>query len=213
MEQDMNARKWVFGAVAVLSVGVVSGPAMAQVCLGVPLSAGQTSLGLNFDMPDGANIIGAAVNHHLSPLTVGAHYAMTSYDSEVADFDSDNTVGAQVAFDLPVGAESGFGICPVAGVQGTFGNDRTVIQVPVGAGLGAAFEVDSGIWVAPFVVPQFVWSRFDASGEGDAVTDSDFEISGGANLVVSNLFFGARVARPLVDNAETTFGVQAGIVF
>ena len=139
--------------------------------------------------------------------------ALTSFDDDVSDSGSQHTVGAQVAADLPVGALANVGVCPVASVQATFFDGGNDIAVPLGVALGAGVEVDSGIAVVPFAVPQFIWSRRSIDGVDDAFTDSSFGIRGGANLVVSNLFFGALINRSFEDTAETVFGVQGGIVF
>jgi len=212
----MAAKQCGFGFAAVLITSLVASPAAAQLCVGVPLGIGQTSLALTADLPDGANIFGAKVARSISsPLVVGAHYALTSYDDSVLEDATAHTVGANVAAELAPAslADAGVGFCPVAGVSGTFADGSTTIQVPLGVAFGAAFSVDDGIAVAPFVVPQFVWSRTSFDVGDLTVTDSDFGLNGGVNLVVSNLYFGALIKRSFADNAKNVFGLQAGLVF
>jgi hypothetical protein len=171
------------------------------------------SLTLGLDMPDGANIFGAEVARQLSALNVGVGYALTSYDVDIDDYPSAHTVSGRVALDLPVGALANVSVCPAAGVNATFHDGNNLISVPLGVGLGTAFEVDSGISLVPFVVPHFQWSRFSYDGIDETSTDTGFGLNGGLNLVVSNLFFGALIERAFEDGAKTVFGVQGGIVF
>src|SRR5690606_38225480 len=124
--------------------------------------------------------------------------------------DARHSLGADAAFELPVAAGN-FGVCAVAGADVSLADDPRTISVPLGVSIGSAFEVDSGISIAPFATPQFIWTR--SSFDGNSASDSSFGLDAGANLVVSNLFFGALIQKIFEDYSDLQFGVQAGIVF
>lgn len=214
----MNVKRCGLG-VAMLSLSLAATPALAQVCVGVPLNVGQTSLGLRADFPDYANIFGVrAANHFATPLTLAASYELASPEFG----DSRHALGVDAAFELPVNTGN-LGFCAVAGAQVSVSEPRT-IQVPLGVAVGGSFEVDSGIAIAPFAKPQLFWTRttyegLPGTGEigGDVASETRsetaFALDAGANLVVSNLFFGALIQKIFEDNTDLLFGVQAGIVF
>ncbi len=210
----MNVKRCGLG-VAMLSLTLAATPALAQVCVGVPLDVGQTSVALRADFPDYANIFGVrGANHFATPLTLAASYQMVSPEFG----DSRHALGVDAAFELPVNTGN-LGICAVAGGHVSLSEPRT-IQVPLGVAVGGSFEVDSGIAIAPFAKPQLFWTRttYDDIPGGvslDSVSSSDtvFGLDAGANLVVSNLFFGAVIQKIFEDNTDLLFGVQAGIVF
>ncbi len=206
----MDVKRCGMGAAAFLALSFYAAPAMAQACVGVPLSVGQTSLAVSADFPDGGNIFGVrAANRFSSPLAVGA-----SVGAAVPDVgDTRLTIGVDGAFVLPVAAleDAGFGVCGVAGVNFGLDDEPRIISVPVGAAVGGSFEVSDGIAVNPYAVPQLQWTRF--SFDGNSTSDTSFGLEAGANLLVSNLFFGVRFNRIFEDNADSLFGVQAGIVF
>jgi hypothetical protein len=209
----MHEKRCGIGAAAILALSFSAAPAIAQVCVGVPLNVGQTSLALHADFPDDGNIFGArAANHFADPLTVGA-----TFEAEVPEGDGDNRyfVGVDGAFELPVAAltDAGLGLCAVAGISVGLDDDPRFITVPVGVALGGNFEVSDGIAVNPFVVPHLQWQRRSPDGE-DSTSSSDFGLEGGANLIVSNLFFGLRLGKIFMDvDTDALFGVQAGIIF
>lgn len=204
----MKSKRSGFGAIAVTLLSLVATPAFAQVCVGVPLGVGQTSLSFRADLPDGANIYRLRAANHLSgPLTVAGSYSLLSPDGG----DSRHNLGADVAFELPLGTPT-VGVCAVAGGSVSLSDDPRVIDVPVGVALGGGFEVGPGLSVNPFVIPQLYWSRFSAEGF-DAQSDTNFGFEGGANLIVNNLAFGVVIERLFADFAETTFGVFAAMNF
>jgi hypothetical protein len=203
----MNVKRFGLGA-AVLSLSLAATPALAQVCVGVPLNVGQTSVALSAHFPDGANIFGVrGANHFSAPLTLAASYQLFSPEFG----DSQHSLGVDAAFELPVNTGN-LGFCGIAGAQVSLSDDpyRT-IQVPVGVAVGGTFEVDSGISIAPFAAPQLFWTRF--SNDAGSTSDTVFGLDAGANLVVSNLFFGALIEKIFEDGSDLLFGVQAGIVF
>lgn len=204
----MNSKRCGLGAVAVTLLSLVATPAFAQLCVGVPLDVGQTSLSLRADMPDGANVISVrAANHFAQPLTLAASYQLMS--PEVGD--AQHAIGVDAAFELPLGA-SNIGVCAVAGADVTLADDPRSVEVPVGVALGTNIEVGPGLSVVPFAIPQLFWNRYSYEGV-DAVSDSNFGIEGGANLIVNNLAFGAVIKRLFADFAETSFGVFAAMNF
>lgn len=199
----MKSKRSGFGAIAVTLLSLVATPAFAQVCVGVPLGVGQTSLSFRADLPDGANIYRLRAANHLSgPLTVAGSYSLLSPDGG----DSRHNLGADVAFELPLGTPT-VGVCAVAGGSVSLSDDSRVIDVPVGVALGSGFEVGPGLSVNPFVIPQLNWRR----DSGESHTNFGFE--GGANLIVNNLAFGVVIERLFADFEETTFGVFAAMNF
>jgi hypothetical protein len=204
----MNSKRCGLGAVAVTLLSLVATPAFAQLCVGVPLNVSQTSLSLRADMPDGANIFALrAASHLIQPLTLAASYQL--FSPEVGD--SRHAIGADAAFEVPLGSSS-VGVCAVAGASVTLADDPRSISVPVGLALGTNVEIGPGLSVVPFAVPQLYWTRHSYEGF-DPVSDTNFGIEGGANLIVSNLAFGVVLERLFADNAKTTFGVFAAMNF
>lgn len=197
-------------AVAAIAFSVVATPAVAQVCVGVPLGVGQTSLDLRAHFPDGANIFGArAANQFSESLAVGAFIQHADVDGG----DSQQAIGADVVFDLPIAAlqDAGASLCAAGGVSFTFQDDPRFIEVPFGVGLGASFDVGDGMAVVPYAFPHLSWQRVSFDGFSDS--DTDFVLDLGANLIVDNLYFGIMIDDVIRDHADTTFGVRAGIIF
>jgi hypothetical protein len=204
----MRGQRCGFGAVVVLLLSILATPAVAQVCLGVPLGEGQTYGALRAQFPDGANRFGIkAANRISGPITVGVQYMLNSFDG---DIDSRHTIGGEVSYDLPVAAlaEAGFALCPTAGIFYTSTDPGSSVVVPFGVGIGGNLEVGDGLGLAPYIVPGFHWQRFS---NGTSSTNTDFGFNGGANLLVNNLFFGAFIEK--IGDFDLEFGVQAGIRF
>jgi hypothetical protein len=211
----MDVKQCGIGAAAFLALSFSAAPGIAQVCVGVPLNVGQTSLALHADFPDGGNLFGVrAANHFTGPLTVGA-----TFEAAVPEGDGDNRyfVGADGAFELPITAltDAGLGVCGIAGILVGLDDSPRVITVPVGVAVGGNFEVSDGIAVNPYAVPHLQWQRVSPE-VGDSFSETDFGLEGGANLIVSNLFFGVRLGKIFRGDdgdSDALFGVQAGIVF
>jgi hypothetical protein len=206
----MRAQRSGLMAVAVVTLAMAATPAAAQLCTGIPLAQGQTSVALRAWFPDGANIFGFQANNRIAgPLTVGLSYDLTSIDYEGSD--NLNTFGGHVYYDLPVAAlaDAGFSFCPTASAYFTTQDDVNLFEIPIGVGVGGSFEVSDGIAIAPYAIPQLWWSRVSFDGSSSSSTDFGFTLGG--NVLVTNLHFGALLRK--VADGDVTFGVQGGIVF
>src|SRR5690606_38417616 len=62
---------------------LIATPAVAQVCLGIPLSARQTAVGLTAAFPENANAFGIDGRHKLTDqLVLGAGYTLGTVDED-----------------------------------------------------------------------------------------------------------------------------------
>jgi hypothetical protein len=202
----MISKRFGFGAVALTALSFLATPAAAQLCTGVPMNVGQTNASLRAWMPEGSNTFELrGANKLAETVTIGATYSLTTADG----LDALHSLGVDGALELPLNLP--VGVCAVAGVSTNVNGDGRLIDVPLGVAFGGNLEVGDGLSLVPFAIPQLMYTRI--SGGGVSISNSDFGILGGANLIVNNLAFGFQVRRPFVDGAKTDFGVLIGMNF
>lgn len=197
---------------------LLAGPVAAQMCLGVPMGPGQTALALNAGFPESANSFGIEGRHKpTDALVLGAGYTLTSIDDDAfggEDVPSQHTVAVQGSYEVltqQLGDGPGLGICPNVGFAYSSWDELTSYAIPLGIGLGTAFDIGGGTaLLAPYANPSFVLGKAEL---GDQETDweNDFGVTAGANLIVTNLLFGASFTK--IGEGDGVFGVQAGIIF
>lgn len=187
-------------------------PAMAQACLGLPLGTGQSAASLAIGFPNNATSFGFSGTTRLSdPVTVGGGYTLTSYDVDGVDAAHGLQVGGAYEFSLQEpGAQLALNLCPNLSLGYTTWSETDVISVPLGLGLGLAIPVaDASAVVAPFINPALTWNRVSAGDFSDS--DTDFGFNAGANVLVSNLFFGADYGK--VGEGDGVFRIRGGMIF
>lgn len=107
-------------------------------------------------------------------------------------------------------ANADFAVCPTAGLAFGKWDEVTLISIPLGVSFGGAFTVaDGGAVVAPYLAPQFAWTRASADGASDS--DSDLGFSMGANFHVSNFLVGADYSK--IGDGDGTLGIRFGMMF
>ena len=202
---------------ALLAAGLLTtaSPALAQVCMGVPMATGSTTALAGITFPDNANSFGIGVTHKATDeIAVGAEYSLTSYDDFLGtSVPSSHTFAVNGSYEIPLsqpGAEADIAVCPNAALGYTSWDEASAFAIPLGVSVGAAFAVAEGAaLVAPYLNPQFVWARASADGVSDSETDFGFAV--GANFIVSNLLFGANYLK--VGDGDGTFGIRFGLMF
>jgi hypothetical protein len=202
---------WILGAAAVFGLATAS-DASAQYCAGFPTVSGQSSLGLRASFPTGGDIFGIEGSYNMAgPLAAfgSVNLAMPAGD----DSDNYGIFGAGVAYDIsPMVGEAlpGFSLCPVAALSFARTQGVTQLLVPLGVGIGAEFGVD-GIAIMPYAIPQIVLMRL--SGDGASITEREFAIEAGFLARFGALYAGVTLNRFFVDQADTDFGIRAGMTF
>lgn len=212
----MIRNRTLFAAALTLMLSLAAAPVYAQMCFGLPLNAGQSAVALEAGFPDNATSFGVEGRHKLTDAVVlGAGYTLTSFDDDLGDdVPNQHTVGVQGAYEIRTASTTGgpqLGICPNVGFNYGSMDDLSMYSIPLGVGLGTAFEVGSGTAVvAPYVNPALVFGKADL-GEIETDWENDFGFTAGANLIVTNLFFGLNFNK--VGDGDGVFGLQAGLVF
>ncbi len=206
-------------AVALASLLVLfATPAIAQVCLGIPMTMGQTAVGLTASFPENANAFGIDGRHKLTDqLVLGAGYTLGTYDEDAfggEDIPSSHTISVSGAYEflVPTAPEGPqLGLCPNVGAQYTTWDELTMYAVPVGVGVGTALELGQGSAVlAPYVNPSLVFGKAKLD-EAESDWENDFGFTLGANVIVTNLHFGAAFSK--IGDGDGVFGVRAGMIF
>src|SRR5690554_5986419 len=100
----MTRFRSLFAVAVALMLITAATPAVAQVCMGLPLTAGQTALGLGASFPDGATGYGVGARHKLTDqIVLGAGYTLTSIDEDEGDdIPSQHTFSAGGAYEFLV---------------------------------------------------------------------------------------------------------------
>lgn len=198
-------------ALAVVVVAATASPALAQVCTGLPMATRSTNLVFGMDFPDNADIYAFELRHKATDaVVVTAGYALTQYDINLPSSHNFTVGGAYEIPLTPRNADADLAICPVA----TFGygqrDELTILTIPFGASIGAAFRVgDGSTTIAPFVNPFYMWQRF--SGDGLSITDDDVGFTLGSNVLISAYFFGVGYTK--VGDGDGRFGIRFGMTF
>jgi len=212
----MTTARRLFASALGLMLALLAAPLSAQLCAGLPMGKGQTAVGLTAGFPENATSVG--VDGRYKPTDdalIGLSYSLTSIDDDAGDdIPSQHTFGVRAgySFTAPLAVEGPqLGICPNAGVRYTDWEEINVYAIPLGVGCGTAVDLgDGSTRLSPYVNPSLVFSKLDADG-AESDWENDVGITAGANLIVTNLFFGALFTK--VGDADGVFGLQGGLVF
>jgi len=190
-------------------------PAIAQVCAGIPMATGSTSLVGGLSFPDNANGYSIAVQHKANQaVVVGAGYGLTTFD-DILGFEvpSMHQFVVSGAYEIPLAATNtgvDLAVCPDVSFGYARWDEVTILTVPLGVSFGAAFKAAEGsALIAPFVGPFFAWQR--ASADGESESDSDLGFTLGTNFLVANFLFGFGYTK--IGDADGTFGIRFGMFF
>ena len=206
-------------AIAVLAAATLAGSAQAQVCASYPTVDNGFSLGGRIDFPENIDSFGVEGSYNArGPLSVFAGLDVLSVD--VADSESQDVYFAGLAFETPQLASMlgpNFSACPQVRLSYADTDFGSFINIPVGLGLGGTFATSpAGPTISPYVIPQVVFSRFNADGDlGEDAEDSDtnFGVRGGAVVTFGMFYVGGEVNFLAVENSDATFGLRAGVRF
>jgi hypothetical protein len=209
----MKARNVTYAALAgAVALVFAAAPASAQVCAGMPTAPGQTSIGARASFPTVGTVLGIEASRNWNnPLGVFVNLNLLMPDAD----DADNTtlIGAGLAYEvggfIPA-VPAWLSVCPVAAVTLDLGGDATGFTIPLGVGFGTRFAAN-GFEILPFVIPQFVLTRF--SVEGVNFDDQNFGIGFGGFAKFSGVYGGVTLNRIFVDGASTDIAFQGGLVF
>lgn len=211
----MIRRNTLFATLLAPALVLAATPAMAQVCFGIPMSAGQTAVGLNAAFPEGANAFGIDGRHKLTDnLVLGAGYTLTSIDSDgEGDIPSQHAFEVLGAYEFVVqGGADGpqIGVCPNIAPQYAKQDDYSATLLPLGVGIGSSFPIGQTAVIAPYANPALFFGKYKVD-DFESDWENDFGFTLGANVIVTNLHFGATYTK--VGDGDGAFGVRAGLVF
>jgi hypothetical protein len=221
----MNTSKFALAAAAVAALGLgTASEGLAQACIGTPTISGQRALSGGVGFPEGATRYHARLDMNTaSPLSLTGSYTRTEMDNVSA---STNTAGAGVAYRLPaavIGGDLAVQGCPTVRATYTFAGgdlDYNRLEVPVGVGLGTRMNVGAGMALAPYVVPQVVFSRTSTTAANQDVTTTG---TGYGAIVGSALDFGpffagvdyttTRWNENSLNRTDSELGLRIGVKF
>ena len=200
---------------AVASVALVT-TAQAQVCAGFPSSERGFYFGGRADFPEGGDSYGVEAAYNASgPLSVFGGLNVVSGEGE--DDESVNTYRAGLAFEIAsLGLMIGprVSVCPTAEVNWASENDVTLMQIPIGVGIGADLGVPIGPSVSGYVVPALYVSRLDVPDDDpifEDQTETDFGVRAGLNVGFGLITVGGEVQHVFVDESDPVFGIRVGV--
>lgn len=197
---------------AVAAVGFAQ-VAEAQICAGFPSSERGFYFGGRMDFPDAdVNSLGVEAAYNAAgPLSVFGGLNVLSDDSGETD-ETLNQFRAGAAFEVAsLGAFIGpqASVCPMAEARWVSESGITIMQIPVGVGLGADLGMPAGPSIGAYVQPQIVFLR--VSGLGETITDNNFGVTGGAMVGFGQFTVGAEVRQIFESGSDPVFGIRAGI--
>ncbi|HEU4452802.1 MAG TPA: hypothetical protein VFR81_07065 [Longimicrobium sp.] len=211
----------VLGSIVVAAVAAagVTGSAGAQVCAGFPTVDRQFSFGVNAQFVDGSelgDILGVEASYNAQgPLSVFGGLTVVDGQDVIDDV---NIYAAGLAYDLtPAVAPGAVSLCPQLSISYARIEDLgNGINVPLGFGIGTSLVGGTGVSIDPFIVPQLIFSRFEADedlglGDDDTETSTDVGVYGGVNVSFGRFWIGGSLNHVFVDEADTQFGIRAGI--
>jgi hypothetical protein len=214
-------KKNTVSILAALAAVSLAGTASAQICAGFSTADRQFSFGANAQFVDGSefgDLLGVEANYNAQgPLGVFGGLTVVDGGDVIDDV---NIYSAGLAYELTSVAASlgpNVSFCPQVSISYAAIEDLgSGINVPLGLGIGANLAGPTGFAISPFVVPQLIFSRFEADedlgiGDDDSETSTDFGAYGGVNLSFGNFWIGGTVNHVFVDGSDTQFGIRAGI--
>lgn len=204
------------GFLAALATVALVAPASAQICAGFPISDRGMYFGGRADFPDGGDSFGVEAAYNASgPLAVFGGLNVVSVE-DVDDSDT-NVYRAGVAFEVAsLGLMIGprVSVCPVAEVNWVSEEDVTLMQIPIGIGIGGSLGIPIGPSVSGYAVPALVITRLDVPDDDpifEDQTETDFGVRAGVNVGFGLFSVGGELQHVFVDEADPVFGIRVGI--
>lgn len=202
----------LFAAAATVAL---AGTAQAQVCAGFPSSDRGFYFGARADFPEGGDSYGVEAAYNASgPLSVFGGLNVVSPEGSDEDV---NVYRAGVAFEIAsLGMMIGpqVSVCPVAEVSWFSEQDVTVMQIPIGLGIGADLGLPVGPSVSGYAIPQLVVTRLDVEDDDPLFEDdssTDFGVRAGVNVGFGLITVGGEVQHVFVDESDPVFGIRVGV--
>lgn len=200
------------GFLTIVAIVAYAPIAAAQACVGFPTLDRQFSFGGSLGFPDGAKRYGVEVSYNLpGPASVYGGMTILSPDG---DGDSQDTFFGGAAFDLasvPLGAGGTvLQVCPTAEVGYSSLDGGSILSLPLGVGVGTTVALTPTAQLLPYVIPQFAMTRISID-DFDSHSEWDFGLRAGGVVGFGMFYVGGELQRVFVDNAETQFGIRAGI--
>ena len=204
------------GLLAAVATVALAGTAQAQICAGFPSSDRGFYFGGRADFPDGGDSFGVEAAANLSgPLSVFGGLNVVSVED--VDNSDTNVYRLGAAFELAsLGLMIGpqVSACPVAEVNWASEDDVTIMQIPIGVGIGANLGIPVGPSVSGYVVPSLVISRLDVPDDDplfEDATETDFGVRAGVMVGFGLVTVGGELQHVFVDDADPVFGIRVGI--
>jgi hypothetical protein len=203
-----------------VAIGLLATPMMAyaQACVGTPIAGGQYALEGGLGVGEGfKSYSGAVTANTVGPLSFNAGAALSKPDGGGDDI---TTLGVSGAYELTqLGRISacptvGFAYSVLPGIE-LYGSEVKFNQMVVSGGFGLGTSLPAGSMnLTLFAVPQFLWYRTTASGEGDSesVTQNEFGLSTGLRAGVSSFYAGAGMSMTSVEDSDPVFNFGIGFV-
>jgi hypothetical protein len=188
-------------------------PVGAQICAGFPTVDSQYSLGGSLDFPSGGNSWGVDGSADLEGL-LGVFASFDTFSPEGSGGSQNSySIGAAATLlsaTVGGGADS-LSICPTARLGYADFGAGSVIEVPIGVGIGTRVSV-SPLPVMPYAIPQFVVSRYSYDNEQiGSSTEFDFGFRGGVLLGFGPLFVGPEFTHVFREGTDPVLGIRGGI--
>lgn len=206
------------GAVAAFVTLALPAIASAQVCVGEPVGAGQSSIqfGLGFPGNDVTGYTGSVRTNPGGPLSYEAGYTYSTLGDGIDQ--KMHTIAGRAEYELPI---QQVGVCAAAGLGwSTVSDDPTDLSlwnIPVGMAAGFEFPVGPNFSLTPHVMPMLVWQRvsFEEPITGTSVSDSDsaFGFLGGLTFGTDGFFIAGRAMKTSFEGSETSFSIEGGFLF
>jgi hypothetical protein len=197
--------------VAALAAVVVTNAAEAQICAGFPAPERGFYFGGRIDFPPSPlNSLGVEAAYNAAgPLSVFGGLNVLTHDN---DDGSLNQFRVGAAFELPtLGAMLGpqASVCPLVEARWVSEDGVTLMEIPLGLGIGANLGTPGGPAIMPYVRPELVIFRL--SGGGTTVSETEFGITGGAMVGLGMFMIGGEVRHIFATDNDPVFGIRVGV--
>lgn len=207
-------KKSTVGMLAALAAVGFAQVAEAQVCAGFPSSPRGFYFGARADFPQDENTslgVEAAYNA-AGPLSVFGGLNVRSHE-HAGESDTVNEFRAGAAFELAsLGAMIGprFSTCPMAEARWMTEEGTTIMEIPVGLGIGADLGMPAGPSISAYAQPQVVFLRITDDVLGD-LNETNFGVTAGAMAGFGQITVGGEVRHVFEDGRDPTFGIRVGL--
>ncbi|MEN8375024.1 MAG: hypothetical protein ABFS34_06190 [Gemmatimonadota bacterium] len=203
------------GAIAAIATLAMPADVLAQVCVGEPVGAGQSSLQFGLGFPGGGTAYSGSVRSNpAGAVSYEAGYTLTDADNAASP--NMHTISGRAEYELPLQV---VGACASGGLGWSTasddGGDLTAWSIPLGVGFGLEMPTQSGFSIIPHVMPMFVWQRVSVEALGLTVSASDtaFGFLGGLTVGTESIFGAVRVTTTTFEGDDATFSLEGGFLF